>query len=109
MIKKIGDKFELGTVEKDNFLYCGHRVMQDQDGNLQLSQEEYASEVKEFHIKPERKKQNQEPVTETERKLMRAYAGKIGWLSRLSRPDLTFAQIEASSAITRATVADLKQ
>ena len=109
MIKKIGDKFELGTVEKNNFLYCGHRVMQDQDGNLQLSQEEYASEVKEFHIKPERKKQNQEPVTETERKLMRAYAGKIGWLSRLSRPDLTFAQIEASSAITRATVADLKQ
>ena len=40
---------------------------------------------------------------------MRAFAGKIGWLSRMSRPDLTFSQIAASSAITHATVADLKQ
>ena len=39
---------------------------------------------------------------------MRAFAGKLGWLGRLSRPDLIFAQIEASSVITRATVADLK-
>ena len=46
--------------------------------------------MKKFHIKPERKKQNREPDIEAERKLMRAYAGKI---SRLFRPDLTFAQI----------------
>ena len=41
-------------------------------------------------------------------KQTRAAAGRIGWLGRLSRPDLIFAQIEASSVITKATVADLK-
>ena len=109
MVEEIGNKFELGTVERDNFLYCGHRVIQDKDGNITMDQNEYASEVKELYISPQRKREDQELVTEAERKQMRAYAGKIGWLSRLSRPDLTFAQIEASSAITQATVADLKQ
>ena len=109
MVKEIGDKFELGTVEKDNFLYCGHRVVQDTEGNITLNQDEYADAMKELYISPQRKRESKEPVTEFERKQMRAFAGKIGWLSRMSRPDLTFAQIEASSAITHATVADLKK
>ena len=46
MVKKIGNKFELGTVERDNFLYCGHRVKQDQAGNIQVDQQEYADAVK---------------------------------------------------------------
>ena len=108
IVESLCSKFELGTVERDNFLYCGHRVVQDKDGNISLSQEEYAKEIKELYISPERKKESQEPVTELERKRMRAYAGKLGWLSRMSRPDLVFAQIEASSAITRATVQDLR-
>ena len=108
MVEDIGSKFELGSVEKDNFMYCGHRVIQDEAGNIKLSQDEYAKEVKDLYISPQRKRQSQEPVTETERKQLRAYAGKLGWLSRLSRPDLAFAQIEASSAVTTATVADLK-
>ena len=108
MVKKIGSRFELGTVERDNFLYCGHRVKQDQAGNIQVDQQEYADAVKELIIKPERKRQNDQPLTEPERKQMRAFAGKLGWLARLSRPDLIFAQVEASSVFTKATVADLK-
>ena len=109
MVKGIADRFELGTVEKNNFLYCGHRVKQDAEGNITLDQNEYAADIKDLYISPQRKRENQEPVTEKERKQMRTFAGKIGWLSRTSRPDLTFAQIEASSAITQAKVADLKQ
>ena len=59
-------------------------------------------------IQPDRKKQDAEPVTEKERKQIRSLAGKIGWLARGTRPDLIFSQIEASSSVTTATVADLK-
>ena len=46
MVKKIGSRFELGIVERHNFLYCGHRVKQDQAGNIQVDQQEYADAVK---------------------------------------------------------------
>ena len=109
MVEEIGKRFELGSVERDNFLYCGHRVIQDTEGNITLDQNEYAANVKELYISPQRKRESRELVSEAERRQMRAFAGKIGWLSRMSRPDLTFSQIAASSAITHATVADLKQ
>ena len=56
----------------------------------------------------QRKKQDSDKVTDAERKMIRSYAGKLGWLGRTTRPDLLFAQIEASSNVTRATVKDLK-
>ena len=108
IIKEIGTKFELGKVEDGDFLYCGHRVMQ-QGKKLVLKQDEFAAEVKPFEITPARKKQSSEKVTDNERAQLRSGAGKIGWLARLTRPDLMFAQIEASSNVTRAEVGDLKQ
>ena len=105
--KKIQKKFLLGTIEKGNYLYCGHRIKQ-QDGRLTIDQEEFAAEVKPIVISPARKRQGREPVTEEERKIIRSAAGKLGWLGRVTRPDLLQAQIEASSLVTKATVTDLK-
>ena len=105
--KAIGAKFELGKVEDTDFLYCGHRIRQNGE-KCTMSQEEFATEVKPFEIAPARKKQSAEKVTEKERAQLRSGAGKIGWMARLTRPDLIFAQIEASSNVTRAEVSDLK-
>merc|ERR1711978_78412 len=107
MVQKIKKVFELGKVERRNFLYCGHRIKQEK-GNLMFNQEEFAEGIKPLIIQPDRKKQDAEPVTEKERKQIRSLAGKIGWLARGTRPDLIFSQIEASSSVTTATVADLK-
>ena len=75
---------------------------------LTLHQKEFAAEVKELVIKPDRKKDNSVPVTETERSQIRSLTGKLGWLGRTTRPDLLQSQIEASSKVTRATIRDLK-
>ena len=107
MVEKIKKVFELGKVERRNFLYCGHRIKQE-EGSLVFNQEEFAEGIKPLVILPDRKKQDSEPVTEKERKQIRSLAGKIGWLARGTRPDLIFSQIEASSSVTTATVADLK-
>ena len=109
IVEKVKEHFEPGKVEQDDFLYCGHRIKQDKDGEIILSQDEFAREVQPLVIKPERKRQSDQAVNETERRQIRSYAGKLGWLGRTTRPDLLFNQIEASSMVTRATVEDLKQ
>ena len=106
--EKIKAEFLLGTMEKENFLYCGHRIKQ-QGASLTLDQEEFANTIKPMLISPERKRQGALEVTEAERSMIRAYAGKLGWLGRTTRPDLLVPQIKASSAVTRATVSDLKE
>ena len=109
MTKKIQKSFLLGTIEEKDYLYCGHRIRQDREaGSLTIDQEEFAMEIKPLVIKPERRRQTQEKVTEAERSAIRSYAGKLGWLGRVTRPDLLQAQIEASSLVTKATVNDLK-
>ena len=47
-------------------------------------------------------------MTDKERAQIRSGSGKLGWITRLTRPDLMFAQIEASSTVTKAEVRDLK-
>ena len=107
MLAKIKVHFLLGTVEEKNFVYCGHRIIQ-QGSRLTLDQRDFAKEVPSLVISPERKKQNSQPVTDIERKEIRAAAGKLGWLARTTRPDLNQAQVEASSHVSKATVEDLK-
>ena len=106
--KKIAAKFELGKIEDGDFLYCGHRIVQTAE-KLVLKQEEFAEEIKPFNISPERKRESAEEVTDKERGQIRSGAGKLGWIARLTRPDLIFAQIEASSMVTTAKVSDLKR
>ena len=109
MIEKIQKSFLLGTIEEKDFLYCGHRIRQDREaGLLTIDQEEFVKEISPLVISPERRRQAQEKVTEAERSAIRSYAGKLGWLGRVTRPDLLQAQIEASSLVTKATVNDLK-
>ena len=47
-------------------------------------------------------------MTDEERAQIRSGSGKLGWITRLTRPDQMFAQIEASSTVTEAEVGDLK-
>ena len=107
IIAKIKTHFLLGKIEEEDFMYCGHRIRQ-KDGRLTLDQREYAKEIPNLVIAPDRKKQDNQPVTEIERKQIRAAAGKLGWIARGTRPDLIRDQVEASSQVSRATVADLK-
>ena len=107
IIKRIKENFLLGKVESGSYLYCGHRI-RSKDGQVTIDQREYVNDIKPLVIPPGRKSDNAASVTEQEKKIIRSYAGKLGWLGRTTRPDLLFAQVEASSTITRATVGNLK-
>ena len=74
-----------------------------------MSQNDYAKEVTSFDIKPDRAKQVDDDLTIEEKWLLRKVAGKLGWLGRGSRPDLTFAQVEMSTRFVNGKVKDLNQ
>ena len=98
---------ELGKVEKDDLLYCGHRIIQE-NGKLTLGQDKFAEEIEPYNISPARKRATADKVTDKERAQIRSGSGKLGWMARLMRPDLMIAQIEASNTVTKAEVGDLK-
>ena len=56
IVEKAKVHFEPGKVEQNEFLYCGHRIKQSKEGEIILSQDEFAREVQPLIIKPEKKK-----------------------------------------------------
>ena len=69
MVERIKTHFQLGKIEENDFLYCGYRVKQEA-GQITMDQREYAAEIPNIVITPERKRENDKLVTEVERKMM---------------------------------------
>ena len=69
--------------------------------------EEYAQSIEE--IKEIRKAKNDEPLTKTEYRVFRKYAGKIQWLAENVRPDLAIIGLNMSMKSKDATIGDLKK
>jgi transposase InsO family protein len=108
VVEKLAQVFQMGKTESRQFKYVGFELDQTKNGII-VSQNEYAKEVLPFDVKPERAKQVDDELNDEERSLLRKVAGKVGWLGRGSRPDLTFAQIEMSTKFVKGKVKDLNQ
>ena len=78
---KIAVQFELGKVEKDDFLYCRHRIIQKNE-KLTLGQDEFAEKIKPYNISPTSKRATVDKVTDKERALINlapeSWVGSLG-------------------------------
>ena len=81
MTSKIAVQFELGKVEKDDFLYCRHRIIQKNE-KLTLGQDEFAEKIKPYNISPTSKRATVDKVTDKERALINlapeSWVGSLG-------------------------------
>ena len=98
----------MGKTEVKQFKYVGFEFDQKEEG-ITVSQNDYAKEVTSCDIKPDHAKQVDDDLTVEEKSLLRKVAGKLGWLGRGSRPDLSFAQVEMSTRFVNDKVKDLNQ
>ena len=80
--------------------------MQNPDGMI-LDQGQYLQKLESTVIKPNRAKQNKEPLDEAELHLFRGLVGKLIWAAQGACPDLFFEVVEMSSRFKQATVNDL--
>ncbi|XP_064085415.1 uncharacterized protein LOC135200740 [Macrobrachium nipponense] len=107
MIKELLMKnFTISKVESSEFRFTGIDIVKTREG-IEVSMEDYAQSIEE--IKEIRKIGNDEPLTKTEYKVFRKYAGKIQWLAENVRPDLAIVGLNMSMKNKDATIGDLKR
>ena len=103
MIRDIGKSFEIGRVEKNEFVYTGLNVKKTGDG-ITTDQVKYINDLKPaiFDSRDKHRYLNRE-----EKKLYRQKVGQINWCAVMTRPDLSFSMVSLSTRFTRPVVADL--
>ena len=104
---RLADVYTMGKVEEKKFTYVGFDIEQKEEG-ITIDQNHYAREkIEIITIDPDRAKNHDDMLSNEEKSMLRVVAGRIGWLARGTRPDLTFAQIEISTKFINGKVRDL--
>ena len=85
--------------------YIGLNLRQLDDKTIVLDQNNFAETLQKIPVSLSR--DQSEPVTDKERKLLRAAVGQLNWLAGISRPDLSFDVCQLSTRISQATIRDL--
>ena len=85
--------------------YIGLNLRQLDDKTIVLDQNNFAETLQKIPVSLS--KDPSEPITDKERKLLRAAVGQLNWLAGISRPDLSFDVCQLSTRISQATIRDL--
>ena len=109
MIKRLEAKFPFGSRKTQSFVFTGIEMHQQNDYSIVMSQEKYVSKINPIHIQPQRKIQENLPVTERERQDLRALIGSLQYASVNTRPDLSSRLSFLQSEVNKATVETLIQ
>lgn len=89
-LRRIGDKLGFGSVERDDFVWCGKRVRRAADGIIRISMVEYHENVSEVVIEKHRKSDPTALLNALEARKLRAVVGSLQWLVAQCRFDMGF-------------------
>jgi hypothetical protein len=87
---ELGKELGFGSVSYDSFTYCGKKIEQLEDGTFQISMKEYHENLKTVAIPVHRRSQPDSPLTEPERRQLRALLGSMQWLVAQLRFDMGY-------------------
>ena len=106
-LDQLESKYPFGSKKISNFVFTGIQMTQSSDGSINLSQAEYVKKIDPIKITPQRRSQESEKVTETEKQALRALIGSLQHASVHTRPDLSSRLSFLQSEINVATVTTL--
>ena len=89
VMERIQKRFTFGSVEQDDFRFCGRKVT-TKDNYLEISAPEILSKVKPIRVEGERNRSPTDDASAEEQSQMRAVLGSIGYVARLCRPELSY-------------------
>ena len=87
---KVRERFKVKEAHINDIMHTGLRVRKCVDGEVVVTSEDYEKCIEEVEIRPERQKQLEEFLVEAEEKAFRSQLGKIMWLARITRADITY-------------------
>ena len=106
-VAKLESKYPFGSKKSRVFTFTGIDLKQNQDNSIELSQSQYVRNINPIILKPERRAQETESVTEEERHHLRGLIGSLQYAAVHTRPDLTSSLSQLQSQINNATVTTL--
>ena len=106
-ISKLEAKYPFGSKKSKSFTFTGIDMQQQPDNSIYLSQTKYVNSISPISMKPERRDQEDQPVTEVERHQLRGIIGSLQYAAVHTRPDLSSALSHLQSEINKATIGTL--
>ena len=103
-IAKLEAKYPFGSKKSRSFTFTGIDLHQNTDNSIELSQAQYVKNIHPISLKPERRAQEEAPVTEEERHSLRGLIGSLQYAAVHTRPDLTSSLSSLQSQINHAKV-----
>ena len=108
ILEAIRTKFKWGDWESGTFTQCGVRIEATSDG-FELSQPNYATEIKEIPLSATRRREDSSPITEWERTQLRMLLGGISWNAQQVAPHLSAEVSLLLSETSQGTVHTIKK
>lgn len=107
-MEAIQRRFTFGSVEQDNFRYCGRKI-ETTEACITMTAPELLLKVKPIHISGDRKRAINAAATPEEQSQMRGVLGSLGYVARLCRPELSYRCSALQGKQARPVVSDLVQ
>ena len=89
-LDQIGSELGFGSLDRNDFSWCGKRIRRASDGTIRISMCEYHENLQEVLIAKHRKSQPDATLDSHETKQLRAVLGSLQWLVAQVRFDMSF-------------------
>ena len=100
-------KFPFGTKRERKSTFTGINIEQDTDGRIHLDQREYINNINPINVIRERRRGEDQKVTESERQELRGLIGSLQYAASNTRPDISSRLSHLQSKINCAVIKDL--
>ena len=94
--------YKFGKLSRNNFKYCGREIVKDETG-VHVTCPSLVDRVKPIFLGATEKKLRNEKIPEHVRVQLRSIIGSLAWLSRVCRPDLSYAVSYLQANVSNAT------
>ena len=86
----LGKELGFGSIDRDEFVYCGKRIKQRSDGTVVVNMEEYHANLHPIRVTSDRKKDLKAELLPGELKQLRALLGSLQWMVAQVRLDMSY-------------------
>jgi hypothetical protein len=91
-------RFKCKPCDKNNLKYCGLHIKWTETNEIEVSSDDYEKNIHELIVHPKRERDWNEYLTEEEEREFRKMLGKLMWVAKITRADVTYEVAAVSKA-----------
>lgn len=108
IIRSLLKTFKISRQDTGTFTYLGLQIRQEPSHLISVCQDEYASTISQYRFSsPTRRMELDDPLTADETTSFQCILGKINWITRRTRPDLSYDAMEMATYAKSPRVRDM--